>query len=108
MNQHTFKPAEDRVAIKPHDPKKETASGLYLPDPQNTEPKWGTIVAIGPGRYDANGKVVPMRSRPGDVVAYVERFGMELKDSDGTKYFVIREPDLLGAWINRPEIKVAN
>lgn len=60
-----MKPYSDKVVIKPDDAKKETDSGISIPDKQLERPMRGTIVAVGPGRPG-----VPMQSQIGDRVVF--------------------------------------
>jgi len=47
-----IKPLEDRIVIKINEAEEKTASGLVIPDTAKEKPQEGTVVAVGPGRFD--------------------------------------------------------
>ena len=45
----------------------KTLSGIIIPDTVDREkPEQGIVVAVGEGKYDDNGKLIPMRVRAED------------------------------------------
>jgi chaperonin GroES len=89
-----LKPLEDRVVVEPLEQEEKTKGGIVLPDTAKEKPQKGKIVAVGPGRYDEEGKRVPMEVKPGDVVAYSRYAGTEVK-IEGKEYLILRESDVL-------------
>ena len=73
-----IKPLEDRIVIKINDAEEKTASGLVIPDTAKEKPQEGTVVAVGPGRFD-DGVRVPMDVKVGDVVLFSKYGGTEIK-----------------------------
>ena len=71
-----IKPLEDRIVVKAIEAEKTTASGLVIPDTAKEKPQEGTVIAVGPGRFD-DGVRVPMDVKVGDVVLS-DRVGGEL------------------------------
>ena len=47
-----IKPLEDRIVVKANEAETTTASGLVIPDTAKEKPQEGTVVAVGPGRFD--------------------------------------------------------
>ena len=47
-----IKPLEDRIVVKANDAEQTTASGLVIPDTAKEKPQEGTVVAVGPGRFE--------------------------------------------------------
>ncbi len=88
-------PLEDRVVVQVIEQEEKTSSGIVLPDTAKEKPQKGTVIAVGPGRYDDNGKVVPMPVNKGDVVVFAKYAGTEFK-VDGEEYLVMRASDLIG------------
>jgi len=88
-------PLEDRVVVRPLEQEEKTPSGIVLPDTAKEKPTKGKVVAVGPGRYDDNGKLIPMPVSVGDVVVYAKYAGTELK-LDGEEYLVMRASDIIG------------
>jgi len=60
-----IKPLEDRIVVKANEAETTTASGLVIPDTAKEKPQEGTVVAVGPGRFD-DGARVPMDVKVGD------------------------------------------
>jgi chaperonin GroES len=88
-------PLEDRVVIQVLEQEEKTQSGIVLPDTAKEKPTKGKVIAAGPGRYDDNGKIIPMPVTEGDVVVFAKYAGTELK-LDGEDYLVLRASDLIG------------
>jgi chaperonin GroES len=88
-------PLEDRVVVKVLEQEEKTSSGIVLPDTAKEKPSKAKVVAVGPGRYDDNGKLLPMPVNKGDIVVFAKYAGTELK-LDGEEYLVLRASDLIG------------
>ncbi len=88
-----IKPLEDRVVVKPLDAEQTTASGLVIPDTAKEKPQEGTVIAVGPGRFE-NGNRLPLDVQEGDVVLYSKYGGTEVK-YNGEEYLVLSARDLL-------------
>jgi chaperonin GroES len=71
-----------------------TASGIVIPDTAKEKPQEGTVVAVGPGRFDDNGKRIPLDVQVGDVVLYSKYGGTEVKYA-GEEYLVLSARDVL-------------
>lgn len=91
-----IRPLGDRVVVKPAEREEVTKSGIYLPDTATKErPQEGTVLAIGEGRRDDNGKLVPMNVAVGDKVLFAKYSGTEVK-IDEVEYLILAEKDILG------------
>lgn len=88
------KPLADRVVVKPAEKEEKTVSGIIIPDTANKEkPAKGTVVAVGPGRYE-DGKLVPMTLKVGDKVLF-SKYGYDEVKIDNENYFVLTESSVL-------------
>ena len=87
-------PLEDRVVVKLVEREDKTSSGIVLPDTAQEKPQKATVMAAGPGKYDNNGKLMPMPVKKGDVVVFAKYSGTEVK-VEGEEYLVLRASDLL-------------
>jgi chaperonin GroES len=91
-----IRPLADRVVIKPVDREEKTKGGIYLPDTASKErPTEGTILAVGEGRRDDSGKLIPMSVKAGDKVLFAKYSGTEYK-VDEIEYLILAEKDILG------------
>lgn len=92
----TIRPLFDRVLVKRNEEPKKTASGLFLPETASKEkPVEGTILAVGNGRKDKDGKLQPLAVKAGDKVVFGKYAGTEIK-LDGEDRLILREDDILG------------
>ena len=91
-------PLEDRVVVKPLEAETTTASGLVIPDTAKEKPQEGSVVAVGPGRFE-DGQRLPLDVAVGDVVLYSKYGGTEVKYG-GEEFLILSARDLL-AKINK-------
>ena len=89
-----LKPLGDRVVVEPNEKEERTASGIILPETAKEKPQEGEILAVGPGRRDDDGKLVPMDVKKGDSVLYAKYAGTEVKIDD-RKLLILKESDIL-------------
>jgi chaperonin GroES len=87
-------PLADRIVVKNVEQEEVLASGLVIPDTAKEKPQQGEVVAVGPGRRDDDGKLVPMDVKIGDIILYAKYTGTEVK-LDQTEYLVLNEKDVL-------------
>ena len=88
-------PLEDRVVVQVMEQEEKTSSGIVLPDTAQEKPQKGTVIAVGEGKYDESGKLLPMPVKKNDVVVFAKYAGTEIK-LDGVDYLVMRASDLIG------------
>lgn len=87
-------PLGDRVVVFPLAKEDVTASGILIPDSaKQDKPEQGTVVAVGPGRYD-DGDLLPMTVKIGDTVLFSKYGNAEVK-LDGKDYLIISEANIL-------------
>lgn len=90
-----IKPLEDKILVQAIEAETTTASGLVIPDSAKEKPLEGTVVAVGPGRWDEDGKNrIPLDVKEGDVVLYSQYGGTEIK-YEGEEYLILSSRDLL-------------
>jgi chaperonin GroES len=89
------KPLGDRVIVQPLDEKEVKKGGIIIPDTAKEKPQEGTVVALGTGKLDDNGKKVDFNVKVGDKVLISKYGGTEIK-IDGDNYLIMREDDILG------------
>ena len=90
-----LKPLNDRVLVKRLESEERTASGLYIPDTAKEKPSKGEVVAVGPGKRDEAGKLLPMDVKVGDRVLFGKYSGQTVKVG-GEEFLVMREEDIMG------------
>lgn len=86
-------PLHDRVIVKPSQPEEVTKGGIIIPDTAKEKPQQGTIIAVGSGRVNDEGKVLPLTVKKDDKVLYGKYSGTEIS-VDGEDFLMMRESDI--------------
>jgi chaperonin GroES len=89
-----LRPLGDRVVIEPTPREDMTKSGIVLPDTAKEKPQEGTVLAVGPGAFDNDGKRVPIDVKAGDKVLYAKYAGTEFK-VEGDELLIVSQKDIL-------------
>ncbi|MBI9020917.1 MAG: co-chaperone GroES [Verrucomicrobia bacterium] len=89
-----IKPLGDRVLVEPLKEGEVLKGGIIIPDSAKEKPQEGTVIALGTGKIDDDGKIVPFNVKKGDVVLMPKYGGTEVK-MDGKVYQIMREEDIL-------------
>lgn len=90
----SIKPLGDRVLVRPDVAEEKTASGIIIPDTAKEKPQRGTVIAVGPGKFE-NGTKIDLTVKSGDKVLYGKYSGTELS-LEGEDFLIMRESDILG------------
>ncbi len=88
-----LKPLDDRIVVQASEGDQTTASGLVIPDTAKEKPQEGSVVAVGPGKFE-DGVRVPMDVSVGDKVIYSKYGGTEVK-VEGEEYLILSARDVL-------------
>jgi chaperonin GroES len=89
-----LRPLGDRVVVKPLSREETTKSGIVLPDTAKEKPQRGTVLAVGEGRRDDDGKRIPLDVQVGDQVLFAKYAGTEFK-LDDEELLILAEKDIL-------------
>ena len=87
-------PLGDRVVVKPLGREEVTKSGIVLPDTVKEKPQRGTILSVGQGRRDDDGKRVPLDVKVGNEVLFAKYAGTEFKLEE-EELLILSEKDIL-------------
>ena len=90
-----IQPLGDRVLVEPIKEDEVKKGGIIIPDTAKEKPQQGKVIAIGSGKLDDNGKVIPFHVKKGDKVLMPKYGGTEIK-IDNKDYLILREEDILG------------
>jgi chaperonin GroES len=90
-----IRPLHDRVIVKRLEEVRTTASGIVIPDTATEKPDQGEVIAVGAGKKDDAGKLIPLDVKVGDKVLFGKYAGQSVK-VDGEELLVMREEDLMG------------
>ncbi|MDA1043944.1 MAG: co-chaperone GroES [Verrucomicrobia bacterium] len=90
-----IQPLGDRVLVQPLEQDKEVKKGgIIIPDSAKEKPQEGKVVAVGTGKRDDDGKLIPFNVKKGDKVLMPKYGGTEVKIDD-KEYQIVREDDIL-------------
>jgi chaperonin GroES len=95
MAKVNVRPLGDRVLVQPLEEAEVKKGGIIIPDTAKEKPQEGKVVALGTGKRDDDGKIVPFTVKAGDTVLISKYGGTEIK-VDGNSYLIMREDDILG------------
>jgi chaperonin GroES len=89
------RPLHDRLIIKRIEEKETIKGGIIIPDTAKEKPQEGEVMAVGNGKKNEEGKVVPLDVKAGDRILFGKYSGTEIK-LDDQEYLILREDEVLG------------
>ncbi len=95
-------PYGDRILVKPLSPEETgttTSFGIIIPDTAKEKPEQGRVVAVGSGKKNEEGKVVPPNLKVGDRVMF-SKYGFDEVKIGGVEYYLIAESSILMVFNN--------
>ena len=90
----SIKPLGNRLVVQPIEEEEITAGGIVLPETAKEKPQKGSVLAVGPGERNDEGKHMTPEVKEGDVVLFAKYSGTEIK-YEGKKLLIMRESDIL-------------
>jgi chaperonin GroES len=96
-----YQPIADRLIVTEIREAKQTRGGLYIPDAYTSQKQiaFGTVIAAGAGRVNAEGKTVPLSVKVGDVIAFPRQAPAMIPvfgdDGEETIVLMLREAEVI-------------
>lgn len=90
-----LKPTGDKILVEPLPPPPKSAGGIMFADQYQLPSGTGRVVAVGPGKYNRKGVLVPVDVQPGDVVQYRWVDGREV-EWEGVAYKILSAEEVIG------------
>jgi chaperonin GroES len=90
-----LRPLGDRILVKRVKEEERTKGGIIIPDTAKEKPQEGKVVAVGKGKHDEHGKLIPIEVKSGDKILFGKYSGSEFK-LEGEDLLILREDDILG------------
>ena len=90
-----IRPLQDRVIVKRLEEEEKTKGGIIIPDTAKEKPQEGKVIAVGKGKMNEDGKLIPLDVKVGDRILFGKYSGSEIK-IDGEEHLIMREEDILG------------
>jgi len=89
-----LRPLHDRILVRRIEEEQKTKGGIIIPDTAKEKPQEGTVIAVGKGRVNEDGKLRPLDVHKGDRVLFTKYSGTEIQVV-GDEHLIIREDDVL-------------
>jgi len=90
-----IRPLQDRVIVKRVEEEEKTKGGIIIPDTAKEKPQEGRVIAVGKGKANEDGKIVPLDVKEGDRILFGKYAGTEI-NVEGEEHLIMREDDILG------------
>ena len=88
-------PLSDKIVILPIEEEEQKYGNIIVPDAGGERPEMGTVLAVGPGRINNNGTLIPNKLEVG-VTVMVPKFGAQKVELENKSYIMAGESDVLG------------
>lgn len=89
-----LKPLGNRVLLRRLEAEETLKGGILLPDSAKKKQEQAEVIAVGPGKKDNKGNLVPMPVKEGDIVLMEKYSGQEVA-LDDQDYVIARADDLI-------------
>ena len=89
------RPLHDRIIVQRLEEGEQRIGGIIIPDTAKEKPQEGKIIAVGPGKRDNDGNIIPLDVKAGDRVLFSKWAGTEFK-LDSQEHMIMKEDDILG------------
>jgi chaperonin GroES len=90
-----LRPLHDGVVVRRLGVEEKTKGGIIIPDTAKEKPQEGKVIAVGPGKANDEGKIVPLDVKVNDRILFGKYSGSEI-NIDGDEHLIMREEDILG------------
>ena len=88
------RPLHDRIIVQRIEEGEQKIGGIIIPDSAKEKPQQGKVMAVGKGRTNDEGKVIPLDVKAGDKILFGKYSGTEIK-IDGEEFLILREDEVL-------------
>lgn len=89
-----IKPLGDRVLVEAVEETEVEKGGIIIPDTAKEKPQEAIVVALGTGKKDDDGNVIPFEVKVGDKVLTSKYGGTDIK-FDEKEYKILSSSDIL-------------
>jgi chaperonin GroES len=99
------RPLRDRILVKRIEETEQRIGGIIIPDSAKEKPQVAKVAAVGNGRINDKGTVIPLDVKAGEYVLIGKYAGTDIK-LDGEEYLILREDEVLGVaeGVSEPEL----
>ena len=88
------RPLHDRIIVHRLEEAEQQIGGIIIPDTAKEKPQQGTVIAVGTGKVNDDGKRILLDVKAGDRILFGKYSGQEIK-LDGEEYLIVKEDEVL-------------
>lgn len=89
-----LKPLGNRVLVRRLAAEEKLKGGIILPDTAKKKQEQAQVVALGAGKKDKNGTLIPMPVKTGDIILMEKYSGQEVTLED-EEFVILRADDII-------------
>lgn len=89
-----LQPLGNRVLLRRLEQEEKLKGGIILPDTAKKKQEQAEVVAVGPGKKDKSGNLIPMPVQPGNIVLIEKYSGQEVALNE-EEFIIVRADDLI-------------
>jgi len=89
-----IRPLQDRVLVKRVEQEEQVRGGIIIPDTAKEKPQQAEVIAVGPGKFNDEGKRTPVDVKQGDKILIGKYSGSEIR-IDEEDFVILREDEIL-------------
>lgn len=89
-----FLPLGNRVLVRRLEQEETLKGGIILPNTARKKQEQAEVIAIGPGKKDKNGQLIPMPVKAGDIVLIEKYSGQEVTLED-EECVIVKADDII-------------
>ena len=89
-----IRPLHDRVLVKRLETEEQVRGGIIIPDTAKEKPQEAKVMAVGPGKFNDDGKRAAMDVKEGDRILIGKYSGSEIR-IDEEDFVILREDEIL-------------
>lgn len=89
-----LRPLGNRVLVRRLEQEETLKGGIIMPDTAKKKQESAEVIAVGEGKKDKQGKLMPMNIKVGDVVMMDKYSGQEVTVDD-EEYVIVRADDII-------------
>jgi chaperonin GroES len=89
-----LRPLHNRIIVERATAGEQKQGSIIIPDSAKEKPQQATVISVGPGKMDKDGKRQPLDVKAGDKVLIGKYSGSEVS-VDGKDYVILTEDEVL-------------
>jgi chaperonin GroES len=90
----SLRPLGNRVLARRLEAEEKLKGGIILPDTAKKKQETAEVIAVGTGKKDKDGKLIPMSVKVGDIILMDKYSAQEVQLND-EEYVIVRQDDII-------------